>query len=1206
MKFRNFKIGTRLAVGFSIIMILILFILIFALDNIRTLSDQTTRLYKHPFAVSNAVRKIEAESVAIREKLYLMMVYPTRIDSLLKEVDSLDRQIIGGFDLLKERFLGSKDDVEHVRVAFEAVRKSRNEIVANLTSGQTENAKFHIQNRTDVVARFDRELDDVIKFATKRGELFYEEAVEIDKKTVSNTLIAFFAIILMSGLTGLWITRSVRNPLITITGGVEKIESGDYYSKIKVDSKDEIGTLAGAINKMASSLGNLNRTLSERDWIKTGINELNFVMRGELDVKELANNVVEFYIQYFKANVGTFYVMNFQGTGLNLTGGYAIGNDGLTKRFYSLKEGLVGECASSGKSIVLEELPENYFYISSSTGSTLPANIVVTPIFEDNKVIGVIELGTFIPFSSSQLELLKVTSESIGIAIESARSRSALKELLKQTQEMAEELQVQQEELSSSNENLEAQQEELRAVNEELAEQSEKLQKSETQLKAQQEELQVTNEELEEKNDSLQKQKATIQKAREELEIQTEELAIASKYKSEFLANMSHELRTPLNSLLILSKMLADNKYGNLNADQVESADVIYRSGTDLLLLINEILDLSKIEAGKMDIHPRSFNLSQLHEKLKSDFKHSAELKGIELEFVIKDNTPESIESDQQRVEQILKNLISNAIKFTRAGKVSIETGTPSDGVDLVRSGLSNTESIFISVTDTGIGIPTEKQKLIFQAFQQADGSTAREFGGTGLGLSISKELAHLLGGEIQVQSEPGIGSTFTLFLPFVWDADHGKTPLLETLDHLIESPIFPLTATKPTQQPKPQSINDDRSLIKSEDKTILIIEDDSTFAKLLYNECKEKNFKGLIALNGGDGLELARKYLPTAILLDLGLPDINGIEVLDFLKSDSNTRHIPVHIVSVESSSIIAYKHGAVGFLTKPANQEEIEEALTRLENFSTEKIKNLLIIEDDTNLRLSISKLIGGPDVNIRTVATGMEALNEVRKTSFDCIILDIGLPDMSGFQLLKSISEIGATTPPVIIYTGRELSKQEDVELRNYADSIIIKGVRSEERLLDEASLFLHRLVTKMPENKRRMIIDLHETDDLFVNKKILIVDDDMRNVFALSKILSEKGMKLFKAEDGKKALEIITAQPDMDLVIMDIMMPVMDGYETMRQIRKLEQFDKLPIIAVTAKAMKKDYEACIAAGASDYLPKPVDTNRLLSVMRVWLYR
>ncbi len=1187
-------------------MILILFILLFALKNIQILSDQTTRLYKHPFTVSNTVREIDAKSIAMREKIYLMMIYPDRIDSLSKVIDSLDFKVIEGFDILKERFLGKKEDVQQVRIAFEALRQSRNEIVADLRERDYEKAKTHIIKRTETVAHFDRELRDIVEFSTKKGELFYEEAVEIDRRTVQNTIIAFFAIIVLSGLTGYWITRSIRNPLVTITEGVEKIESGDYNSKIQVDSKDEAGTLAVAINKMARSLGDLNKTISERDWIKTGFNELNFVLRGELDVKELANNVVEFYIQYFGATVGTFYVMNPQGTRLQLTGGYAVGNDGLTKDSYALKEGLVGECANSGKAIILEQLPENYFYISSSTGSTLPANVVVSPIFEDNRVIGVIELGSLIPFSTSQLELLKLTSESIGIAVESARSRSALKDLLIQTQEMAEELQVQQEELRASNEKLEAQQEELRAANEELEEQSEKLQKSEKQLKTQQEELQVTNEELEEKNDSLQRQKATLQKAREELEIQTEELAIASKYKSEFLANMSHELRTPLNSLLILSKMLADNKKGNLNKDQVESAEVIYRSGSDLLLLINEILDLSKIEAGKMDIHSGPLDLNQLHKKLRSDFIHSAEQKGIELEFIMGENAPALIESDLLRVEQIVKNLISNAIKFTRTGKVTVETGTPASNVNLVRSGLNNAESIYISVTDTGIGIPPEKQKLIFQAFQQADGSTAREFGGTGLGLSISKELAHLLGGEIQVQSQSGVGSTFTLYLPLVWHPDHGKTPSLETLDHLPQTLPPPLTSTSQPVESQPKSINDDRSSIKPEDKSILIIEDDATFAKLLYNECREKNFKGLIALTGGEGLQLARKYSPAAILLDLGLPDMNGIDVLDFLKADSNTRHIPVHIVSAESISMDAYKHGAVGFLTKPAQREEIEEALSRLENFSTEKIKDLLIVEDDKNLRLSISKLIDGPDVKITTVATGEDALFAVKETPFDCIILDIGLPDMSGFQLLKSISGIGSNIPPVIVYTGRELSKQEDAELRNYADSIIIKGVRSEERLLDETSLFLHRLVTKMPENKRRMIIDLHETDNLFINKKILIVDDDMRNVFALSKILSDKGMKLFKAEDGKKALEILNSQTDIDLVIMDIMMPVMDGYETMRQIRKMEQFDKLPIIAITAKAMRKDYEDCIAAGASDYLPKPVDVHRLLSVMRVWLYR
>lgn len=1206
MKFHDFKIGTRLAVGFSVIMILILFILLFALKNIQTISDQTSRLYKHPFTVSNTVRKILAESIAIREKLHLMMIFPENVDSLAKMVDSLDTEINNGYDILEERFLGQFTEVKKARQSFMNLKDSRDTIIAHFRRGQLAKAKLLIRQRDHQVARYHTNLMSIHDFANKNGHLFYNTAMDVRDDTLAKTVLAFVVLIFLSGLTGFFITRGIKNPVKIINTGVQKIEAGDYSSRIQINSKDEIGTLAGSINKMAQSLGDLNKTISERDWIKTGINELNFVMRGELEVKDLANNVVEFFINYFGANVGTFYVMNFQGTGLQLAGGYAIGNDGLTKDFYALKEGLVGECANSGKVIFLEQLPENYFYISSSTGSTLPASIVVSPVFKDNRVSGVIELGSLIPFSTPQLELLKMTSESIGIAVESARSHFTLKDLLIQTRNMAEELQVQQKELRASNEKLEAQQEELRAANEELEEQSEKLQKSEKQLKTQQEELQTTNEELEERNESLQLQKAAIQKAREELEIQAKELAIVSKYKSEFLANMSHELRTPLNSLLILSKMLADNKTGNLTDDQVDSATIIYRSGSDLLLLINEILDLSKIEAGRMDINSRPFNLNQLHEKLKSDFKHSAHEKGIELEFIMGENAPNSIESDLLRVEQILKNLISNAIKFTRIGKVTIETGKPDKNVNLVQSGLNVDECISVSVTDTGIGIPPEKQKLIFRAFQQADGSTAREFGGTGLGLSISKELARLLGGEIQVQSTQGSGSTFTLFLPLVWNPDYGKTPQVKTADRLGLSPGFSTTSTQSVLHSKSDSVKDDRGMINPGDKSILIIEDDSTFAKLLYNECKEKNFKGLIALTGGEGLQLARKYGPKAILLDLGLPDMNGMEVLDFLKADSNTRHIPVHIVSAESTSIDAYKHGAVGFLTKPAQKEEIEEALTRLEDFSSEKIKNLLIIEDDSNLSLGISGLIDGPDVKIKIASTGQDALKEVKETSFDCIILDIGLPDMTGFQLLKSISETGATIPPVIIYTGRELSKEEDAELRNYANSIIIKGVRSEERLLDEASLFLHRLVTKMPDNKRKMIIDLHDTDDLFLNKKILIVDDDMRNVFALSKILSEKGMKLFKAEDGRKALEIITTHPDIDLVIMDIMMPVMDGYETMRQIRKMEQFHKLPIIAVTAKAMKKDYDDCIAAGANDYLPKPLDINRLLSVMRVWLYR
>jgi CheY-like chemotaxis protein/two-component sensor histidine kinase len=676
---------------------------------------------------------------------------------------------------------------------------------------------------------------------------------------------------------------------------------------------------------------------------------------------------------------------------------------------------------------------------------------------------------------------------------------------------------------------------------------------------------------------------------------------MASKYKSEFLANMSHELRTPLNSLLILSRMLADNKEGNLTEEQTESATVIYNSGNDLLSLINEILDLSKIEAGRMEVNLKKVVIKNLADNISANFRHMLVDKGLSLEINVDENMPEFIKSDDKRLEQILKNLLSNAIKFTKKGGVTVGFSPASRSVNLFRSGLVPESSIAIKVTDTGIGIPADKQRIIFEAFQQADGSTSREYGGTGLGLSISRELASLLGGEIQVESEPGKGSSFTLYLPV--ELEKKSSPVKPVNNAAVETKAAQRT---PSRSSSDIRIKDDREQIKDNKNVILIIEDDPNFAKLLMDQCHEKKYQALVALDGEAGLKLAAEYLPLAVILDLHLPGMDGWAVLDGLKENPDTRHIPVHIMSVDESSIEAFRKGAIGYLTKPAKKEELDTAFSTIEEISSKKIKNLLVIEDDRNLRDSVIKLIGNGDVHSKGAASGSEAMAELKSNKYDCMILDLGLPDMTGFELLKKLEEEEVTIPPVVVYTGRELNREEDMELRKYADSVIIKGVRSEERLLDETSLFLHRMVGKLPEIKKKMILNLYDSDEMFRGKKILLVDDDMRNVFALSQLLSQKGFKVLKAENGLKALEILDREENIDLVLMDIMMPELDGYETTKRIREQERFFNLPIIAFTAKAMKQDSEKCLAAGANDYMSKPVDINRMLSMMRVWLYR
>ena len=746
----------------------------------------------------------------------------------------------------------------------------------------------------------------------------------------------------------------------------------------------------------------------------------------------------------------------------------------------------------------------------------------------------------------------------------------------------AAELVIANKELAFQAEELQTQQEELKQMNEELEEQAHN-------LKQQQEELQMSNEELEEQTQSLEMKNKEVEAAKNDIEQKTKQLEISSRYKSEFLANMSHELRTPLNSLLILSKDLFENRKKNLDNIQIESAEIIYKSGHDLLVLINEVLDLSKIEAGKISINIERVSLRSFTDELIRDFKHHAEQKGLKLTYKLDKELPESIRTDSQRLNQILKNLLSNAIKFTEKGSVSISINRYTES------------TMIISVTDTGIGIQEDKQMAIFEAFQQADGGTSRKYGGTGLGLSISRELAKLLGAEIKVSSRINEGSTFSVIIPL---EIHFENEPVRT-STVKEPVLYKPRSENDTKYLNYPSIEDDRDSITKDDKVVLIIEDDLKFASILLKQANKKGFKCLSAATGEDGLLLATKYKPQAIILDMELPGINGHKVLLELKANPSVRHIPVHIISVNERSLDPIKNGAIEYLMKPVDKKDLEEAFNRIENFVSRKMKNLLIIEDNENSRKAMRRLIGNSDVKCFEAGTGKDALAMYQQNHIDCIILDIGLPDMSGFELIHKLENLkDHNIPPIIVYTGKELTKEENNELQKYAESIIIKGVKSEERLLDETALFLHRTISNLPKSKQLIINNLYDKEALFHSKKILLVDDDMRNVFALSKILKEHGMEIIKAENGKNALEMLDAHPDIDLVLMDIMMPEMDGYEAMRRIRSQGKFKSLPVIALTAKAMKDDKQKCIDAGANDYITKPIDVERLLSLMRVWL--
>jgi len=983
--------------------------------------------------------------------------------------------------------------------------------------------------------------------------------------------------------------------LSSVVKQTNRIAEGDYSRDITPQSDDD--ELGIALADMTVKLRETIAENTRENWFKTGAGRLNDRMRGEQKTVDLAQRIVGELAKYLDAQIGTIY-LNDSEDSLKMVGSYAFTNRKGISNEFKFGEGLVGQAAIEKKSIVVTDVPDDYMPVTSGTGRAKAKNIVVVPLLYEDEVAGAIEFGSFHEFSGDQLEFIENCAESIAIAINSANSRTKMAELLEQTQRQSEEL--------------ERQQEELRATNGELEKQAETLKSSEEHLRAQQEELETSNSELEIKTAELEAQKDQITKAKNEVDIKAKELEIASKYKSEFLSNMSHELRTPLNSLLILSKIFMENGDGNLTEGQIQSAQVIYQSGADLLSLINEILDLSKIEAGKMDLNIEETDIAELEENIKENFSHVAENKGVELIVNVSEELPKTITTDAKRFQQVIRNFLSNAFKFTEQGSVTVSFERPGESVKLSHSGLKHSEALAIAVTDTGIGIPDDKQKVIFEAFQQADGSTSRKYGGTGLGLSISRELARFLGGEIQLTSQQGQGSTFTLYIPELLQKSAISSAVQTTPKAKIVNKDLPkrqdmICNSEITEK---QIVADDREDINADDKVILIIEDDPNFAKILVDMSREKGFKCLATDSGEMGLKFANDFDVSAILLDIGLPDMSGIGVIDALKENFKTRHIPVHFISAQDSDMISdtvHRKGAIGYLTKPASKEQLDGVFSTLENFITTDIRKLLIAEDDENTRISIMKLIDNDDVDITVAETGQKAYDLLKSETFDCMVLDLGLPDMSGFELLNQMKNdaLIATKPPVIVYTGRELSREEDAELKEYAGSVIVKGVESPERLLDETSLFLHRMEKSLPQEQQKMVKLVHDKDSVLTDKKIMVVDDDMRNVFALSHALKAKGMKVIAAENGQKALDMLNTEQDIDMVLMDIMMPVMNGYETMRRIREDKRFWKLPILALTAKAMSGDREKCIEAGANDYLTKPIDIEKVLSMLRVWLY-
>ncbi|HAF40449.1 MAG TPA: histidine kinase [Sphingobium sp.] len=984
-----------------------------------------------------------------------------------------------------------------------------------------------------------------------------------------------------------YLARRPQVPLITATAATILTATGFFYAPAGVDPAVAFlnRSLVVGVFWILAVIGLLfirNRlAILQEEWLRGGQLGLAKAVGGEQPLAELANSALTFLAEYLQAQAGALYIAN--GDGFRRYATYAVPADAPLPERFDAGDGLLGQAVADRRSFHLDKVPADYLSYGSALGSARPETLVIATAQSCGAINAVIELGLRAGAGDNALALLDRVHDQLGVAIRSGKYRARLRELLEETQQQAEELQ--------------AQSEELRANNEELEQQSRQLQESAARLEAQQAEMEQTNVQLEEQARQLEIQRDDLSRSQNSLKTQAEELTQASRYKSEFLANMSHELRTPLNSLLIMARLLAENRGGNLSAEQIRHAETIETSGNDLLNLINDILDISKIEAGKLELQPRRIRIAAILDKLTAIFGPSAEAKGLSFAADAGPGTPVDMESDPLRIEQVLKNFLSNAIKFTDRGSVSLEVASRDDG------------RIAFTVRDTGVGIAADQQQLIFEAFRQADGTISRKYGGTGLGLSISRELARLLGGQVEVESKPGEGSAFTLILPERFD------PAVATL---ADVPQGTATLRTPPSNPKPgrtrpgPATPDDREQLSGDARVILIVEDDPVFARILCDIAHELGFQCLVAGTADEGALMARQYVPNAVILDMNLPDHTGLSVLDRIKRDVRTRHIPVHVVSVDDDSQAALSSGAIGYLFKPVKREALTDMLAGLEARMSQRVRRVLVVEDDAQQAESVKLLLASRDVETIQAHSAAQCFEQLGQETFDCMVLDLNLPDSSGLDLLDRLSNDDAVGfPPVIVYTGRDLSHDEEMRLRRYSKSIIVKGAKSPERLLDEVTLFLHQVVSDLPEPQQALIAKSLNRDAALDGRNILVVEDDIRNVYALTSIFEPHGANVRIGRNGREALDLLDeaakglADP-VDLVLMDVMMPEMDGLTATREIRTKPWGKQLPIIALTAKAMARDQQDCLDAGANDYLAKPLDVDKLLSLTRVWMPR
>lgn len=971
--------------------------------------------------------------------------------------------------------------------------------------------------------------------------------------------------------------KETEDRLIAIERVAEQISEGDYNILLDQNTKNSLGSVADRLNQMAQSLQNSFNLLEEKEWLSSSVAHLNDRTLGEKSMETLAADLLESVTEHTGSRVAAIYLED--NGKLHLMGSYAAENN--IPKAINIGEGITGEAFRSSKMILVEEVPANESTISYATGKTKPKNILALPIIRNGRAIGVMELGSTTEFSPVHLTFLESIAGNIGLAFYGVQSRIKMQELLEETQAQSEELQTQHSELENINSELEAQ--------------SQKLLASEEELRVQQEELLQSNQELEERTGLLEEKNALIEERNINIQQKSQELEQSTKYKSEFLANMSHELRTPLNSILLLSKLMTESD--DLEEQYVEYAEVMQSSGLGLLTLIDEILDLSKIESGKMTLEIVEVPLEEITSDMRMLFNPMAKAKNLDLNIEIEPETSAILTTDKLRMEQVLKNLLSNALKFTSVGSITLNISNDAEK-----------EKINFKVTDTGIGIAQDKLRMVFEAFQQADGSTQRKYGGTGLGLSISRELARLLGGEILLESEEGVGSVFTLSVPV-----SALNATIEPKQPNSEIPVY--SAVEIEKQPQrfisdtiPAAVEDDRENIVEGDKIILIIEDDTPFAKILLNFARSKNYKVISAVRGDEGIELAQKYKPVAILLDIQLPIIDGWQVMEALKSNPETKPIPVHIMSSMKFKQESLLRGAVDFINKPFALEQMQEVFNKLEKALDRSPKKVLIIEENEQHAKALSYYLGANNINTDIVNNVQESIDALQKQEVDCVILDMGMPGKNAYETLETIKQKeGLEHLPIIVFTGKSLSQGEENRIKKYADSIVVKTAFSYQRILDEAGLFLHLVEEKNKKDKEQFggFQNLSELRNILKDKTVLIADDDVRNIFSLTKALEIQGMKVISAMDGKEALKILNENNSIDVVLMDMMMPEMDGYETIREIRILPQFRNLPVLAVTSKAMMGDREKCIAVGASDYISKPVDIDQMVSLLRVWLY-